>query len=113
MVFSDYLQFLSAFLEQLTASLGKTGRGNFYNLYEVVSQMYPGSDVEMLERKGVFCYDYVDSFARLDKPALPLERRSSTSSEAWSVWRLITLTPSRCSRILSERASKIICSSTS
>ena len=58
-------------MEQLTASLAKTGRGNFYNLYEVVSQIYPGSDVELLERKGVFCYDYVDSFARLDKPALP------------------------------------------
>ena len=33
--------------------------------------MYPKSDVELLERKGVFSYDYVDSFARLDEPALP------------------------------------------
>ena len=71
LVFRDSLQFLPALLEQLTASLAKTGRGNFYNLYEVVSQIYTGSDVEMLERKRVFCYDYVDSFARLDEPALP------------------------------------------
>ena len=28
--------------------------------------------MELLERKGVFCYDYVDSFARLDELALPL-----------------------------------------
>ena len=28
-------------------------------------------DVELFERKGVFCYDYLDSFARLDEPALP------------------------------------------
>ena len=71
MVFCDSLQFLPAFLEQLTASLAKTGRGNFYNLHEVVSQIYPGSDVELLERKSVFCYDYVDFFARLDELALP------------------------------------------
>ena len=72
MVFRDSLQFVPAFLKQLTASLGKTGRGNFYNLHEVVSQMYPASDVKLLERKCVFCYDYVDSFAQLDEPALPL-----------------------------------------
>ena len=71
MVFRDSLQFLPASLKQLTASLVKTGRGNFYNLNEVVAQIYPESDVELLERKGVFCYDYVDSFARLDEPALP------------------------------------------
>ena len=71
MVFRDSLQFLTTSLEQLTAMLAKTGRGNFYNLHEVVPQIYPGSDVELLERKGVFCYDYVDSFARLDEPALP------------------------------------------
>ena len=69
MVLRDSLKVLPASLEQLTASLAKTGRGNIYNLHEVVSQMYPGSDVELLERKGVFCYDHVDSFARLDKPA--------------------------------------------
>ena len=71
MVFRDSLQFLFAFLEQLTASLAKTGRGNVYNLHEVVTQIYPESAVELLERKGAFCYDYVDSFSRLDELALP------------------------------------------
>ena len=33
--------------------------------------MYPEANVELLERKGVFCYDYFDSFTRLDEPALP------------------------------------------
>ena len=42
MVFRDSLQLLTAFLEQLTASLAKTGRRNFYNLHEVVSQITPG-----------------------------------------------------------------------
>ena len=33
--------------------------------------MYRDADVELLEQKGVFCYDYVDSLVRLDEPALP------------------------------------------
>ena len=71
LVFRDSLQFLPASLEQLTALLAKTSRENFYNLHEVVSQIYLGSDVELFERKCVFCYDYVDSFARLDEFAQP------------------------------------------
>ena len=71
MVFRDPLQFLPASLEQLTVSLAKTGRGNFYNLHEVVAQIYTESDVELLERKGVYYYDYIDSFARLEETALP------------------------------------------
>ena len=71
MVFRDSLQFLSASLEQLAASLAKVGRENFQNLHDVVSDVYPEADVELLERKGIFCYDYLDSFARLDEPALP------------------------------------------
>ena len=70
-VFCDSLQFLPASLEQLTASLAKTGLGNFYNLHEVVSQMYQGSDVKLFEPKGVCFYDYIDSFALLDESALP------------------------------------------
>ena len=41
-VFCNSLQFLPASLELLTAFLGKTGHGNFYNLHEVVTQIYPG-----------------------------------------------------------------------
>ena len=36
MVVRDSLQFLTAFLEQLTASFAKTSGGNFYNFHEVV-----------------------------------------------------------------------------
>ena len=71
MVLRDSLQFLPASLEQLTASLAKTGRGNFYNLHEVVVKIYPESDVKLLERKGVFCYNYIEIFARLEEPVLP------------------------------------------
>ena len=53
------------------ASLAKVGRWYFQNLHDVVTDVYPEADVKLLERKGVFGYDYVDSLARLDEPALP------------------------------------------
>ena len=40
MVFATRFSFY-LFLEQFTASLAKTVRGNFYNFHEVVSQIYP------------------------------------------------------------------------
>lgn len=33
--------------------------------------MYFDAVVELLERYGVFCYNYFDSLAQLDKPELP------------------------------------------
>ena len=71
MVFRDSLQFLPASLEQLAASLAKVGRAYFQNLHEVVTDVQPEVDVELLDRKGVFCYDYLNSLARLDKLSLP------------------------------------------
>ena len=71
MIFQNSLQFLLASLEHLATSLAKVGRGYFQNLHDVVTDVYPKADVELLEQKGVFCYDYLDSFARLDEPALP------------------------------------------
>ena len=71
MVFRDSLQFLHSSLEQLVASLAKVGRGYFQNLHDVVTDVYPESDVELLELKTVFCYNNLDSLARLDEPRLP------------------------------------------
>ena len=51
MVFRDPLQFLSASLEQLAASLVKVGRGYFQNLHDVVTDVDHEADVELLERK--------------------------------------------------------------
>ena len=70
MVFRDSLQFLPASLEQLAASLAKVGRGYFLNLHNVVTDVYPEADIELLERKGVICYNYLESLARLNEPAL-------------------------------------------
>ena len=71
MVFRDSLQFLPASLEQLAASPARVGRRYFQNLHDVVTDVYLEVDVELLERKEVFCYDYLNSLARLDQLALP------------------------------------------
>ena len=70
MVFCDSLQFLSASLEQLVVSLNMTSRDKFINLHKVISITCLNSDVALLERKGVFCCDYIDLFERLDEPTL-------------------------------------------
>ena len=66
MVFGDSLQFLPASLEQLAASRAKVGCGYFQNFHDVVTHVYHEADVVLLERKGVFCYGYHNSLARLD-----------------------------------------------
>ena len=55
MVFRDSLHFQPASLEQLPASLGKVSRGSFQNLHDVVTNVFSEADVELLERKGLFC----------------------------------------------------------
>ena len=71
MVFSDSLQFLFAFLMQRAFFLAKVGRWYFQNLNDVVMDVYLETDVELLARKKVCRYDYVDFHKRLDEPALP------------------------------------------
>lgn len=70
-MFCNLLQFLTFSREQLSASLAKAGLEYFYNLYEVVSDVYPEKIFELLPRKIVVCYKYIDLFRRLDEPALP------------------------------------------
>ena len=71
MVFRDSLQFLCSSLEALASSLAKSGREKFIHLHEIISDRYPESPVELVERKGIFCYDYLDSFERFNEPTLP------------------------------------------
>ena len=71
MVFRDSLQFLCSSLEALASSLAKSGREKFIHLHQIISDLYPESPVELVERKGIFCYDYMDSFERFTEPSLP------------------------------------------
>ena len=82
MVFRDSLQFLPASLEQLTASFAKTGRENFYNLYEVVSQISLGQMLNCSSRKASFATTTSTLSRGSMNPLYPHELHSSTISEA-------------------------------
>ena len=71
MVFCDPLQFLSASLKQLAPSPARISRRYFKSHHDVVTDVYLKADVELLEQKTVYSYNYIDSLARLHEPALP------------------------------------------
>ena len=68
-------------------SLNNTSRENCINQYKVVENNYPNIEVSLLERIRLFCYDYLDSFERLEKPVLPHREdfNSNHSSEECSL----------------------------
>ena len=55
MVFYDSLQFLPASLKNVAASLAMVGDEYCQKFHDVVTDVNPEADVELLERKGVFC----------------------------------------------------------
>ena len=80
-VFRDSLQFLSASLDSLITSL-TSSKGKFTYFDRHIRQQFNhrhyGADrasilenIDLLQKKGVFPYEYVDSFDRLDEKRLP------------------------------------------
>jgi hypothetical protein len=73
-VFKDTLQFLNASLERLVVSLLKVGADRFSRLKTILQSQYLALGVEhigLMLRKGVFPYDHLDSFERLNEQDLP------------------------------------------
>ena len=70
-VFRDSHQFLFSSLDALSGSLAKSGRKNFKHTDQVITSCYANANVELLKRKGILCYNYLDSFERLAETALP------------------------------------------
>ena len=68
LVFKDSLQFLNVSLERLAANLLKAGRENFVHL---LNEFPIDDNVDLLLRKGVYPYDYMDSFERFAEVELP------------------------------------------
>ena len=72
-VFRDSLQFLTSSLDSLIKSLAKTGRQNFFLLHDTMRNFYPDATdemVQLIEQKGIFSYDYIDKFERLEETSL-------------------------------------------
>ena len=75
LVFKDSLQFLSASLETLAHNLAKSDPAAFKNLNRIFSVQYGPAEVELLQQKEVYPYDFVNSWDRL------LEQREQPSRE--------------------------------
>ncbi len=67
LVFKDSLQFLTCSLEGLPANLLKSGRDQFQYLLDEFS----GQEVDLLLRKGVYPYEYMDSADSFKETSLP------------------------------------------
>ena len=67
LVFKDSLQFMNCSLEQLVSNLVKSGKDNFIQL----KKEFAGKPWELLLRKGIYPYDYVDTPQRFSEPTLP------------------------------------------
>ena len=71
LVFRDSLMFLTSSLESLVQSLRKTDETQFNHLESLIGSKYPNVDFKLLVRKGVFPYEYLNSFEKFNEPALP------------------------------------------
>ena len=91
-VFKDSLQFLSASLATLVENLKQSGADKFKYL---ASEFTP-EQLPHLLRKGVYPYDWVDDWAKLDEPALPSREHFSNQ-----------LTGSECSEADYEHAQAV------
>ncbi|KAL9951227.1 hypothetical protein ACROYT_G043851 [Oculina patagonica] len=67
LVFIDSLQFMNASLEKLVSNLAKEGDDKF----RVLKKYTPADKVPLLLRKGVYPYEYVDSFQKFQETKLP------------------------------------------
>lgn len=65
--FIDSFQFMSSSLDYLSSLLPADKKQILRNEFKELSN----EQVQLLERKGVFCYDYIDSLSKLDECALP------------------------------------------
>ena len=70
-VFKDSLQFLNGHLELLVDCLLKSGKDKFQQLHAVFQNVTGDEGIDMLLRKGVYPYDYMDSVEHFDERELP------------------------------------------
>ena len=74
LTFIDSLQFLNASLEKLVSNLAKQGVGNF----RILNRYIDDERVPLLLRKGIYPYEYFDSFSKFLETCLPPDRRFLT-----------------------------------
>ena len=63
-VFIDSMQFMNSSLDSLVKNLGD-------RYFKYLSEEYNGELLELVKEKGVYPYEYMDSFKRFNEPNLP------------------------------------------
>ena len=69
-MFKDSLQFLGSSLATLAKNLEKTGLESFVQLRKKFHG-FEAEDMRLLVRKGVYPYEYMDSWEKMDERQLP------------------------------------------
>ena len=70
--FKDSYQFLMASLDSLTKNLVKKEiTENNPDVFENLSSEFKGEQLQLLKKKGIFPYDYLDSFDKFNETSLP------------------------------------------
>ena len=69
-VFKDSLQFLGESLDNLTSCLLKSGRDKFTNMLSAFKGV-PDDRTNLLLKKGVYPYDYMNTWEKLEDTSLP------------------------------------------
>ena len=83
LTFIDSFQFMSSSLEKLVNNITKCGKCNncendedctnpHYNDLKYTAQVFEGGELDLLARKGVYPYDYMDSFKKVNEQ-LPIK----------------------------------------
>lgn len=65
--FIDSYQFMALSLDKLSSLLPSEKKINLRTEYKHLTE----EKLKLLERKGIFCYDYIDSLEKLDEKSLP------------------------------------------
>lgn len=65
--FIDSFRFMASSLDALSSLLPPTKKKILHSEYQHIDS----TKIQMLERKGVFCYDYLDSWEKLEETTLP------------------------------------------
>lgn len=65
--FIDSFRFMASSLDHLASLIPSEKKSLLYNEFKNID----AGLIPLLERKGVFCYDYVDSWTKLDEAELP------------------------------------------
>jgi len=69
-IFKDSLMFMGSSLEKLANNLRDAGTDRFKQLFAAFPRNTP-EDIELLLRKGVYPYDYMDKWAKFEEAQLP------------------------------------------